>query len=146
MDPDQLYTALDAELAKIKESKTFKYEVPLESEQGGQVTVGGHRVVMLASNNYLGLSNHPRIKEAAHRAIDEWGYGLASVRFLCGTEPIHFELERRIAQFVGCEAAILHSSCFAANEAFFTGLLANDLGQSDYQDVIYSDQLNHASI
>src|SRR5262249_8062223 len=68
------------------------------------------------------------------------------VRFLCGTEPIHFELEKRIAAFVGCEAAILHSSCFAANEAFFTALLANDFGQSDYQDVIYSDQLNHASI
>jgi glycine C-acetyltransferase len=146
MNPDQLYTTLDTEIAKIKESKTFKYEVPLESEQGGQVTVDGRRVVMLASNNYLGLSNHPRIKEAAHRAIDEWGYGLASVRFLCGTEPIHFELEQRIARFVGCEAAILHSSCFAANEAFFTGLLANDLGQGEYQDAIYSDQLNHASI
>ncbi|HET9530140.1 MAG TPA: glycine C-acetyltransferase [Blastocatellia bacterium] len=146
MDPEQLYTTLEFELSKIKESKTYKYEVPLESEQGGQVTVDGRKVVMLASNNYLGLSNHPRIKEAAHRAIDEWGYGLASVRFLCGTEPIHFELEQRIARFVGCEAAILHSSCFAANEAFFTGLLANDLGQGEYQDAIYSDQLNHASI
>jgi glycine C-acetyltransferase len=146
MKPDELYKTLGTELSKIKESKTFKYEVPLESEQGGQVTVNGRKAVMLASNNYLGLSNHPRIKEAAHRAIDEWGYGLASVRFLCGTEPIHFELERRIAGFVGCEAAILHSSCFAANEAFFTGLLANDLGQGEYQDAIYSDQLNHASI
>jgi glycine C-acetyltransferase len=68
------------------------------------------------------------------------------VRFLCGTEPIHFELERRIASFVGCEAAVLHSSCFAANEAFFPSLLANDFGQQNYQDVIYSDQLNHASI
>ncbi len=146
MNAEQLYNTLDAELDKLREAKTFKYEVPLESEQGGDVTVGGHRVVMLAANNYLGLSNHPRIKEAAHRGIDEWGYGLASVRFLCGTEPIHFELERRIAKFVGCEAAILHSSCFAANEAFFTALLANDLGQTDYQDAIYSDQLNHASI
>jgi glycine C-acetyltransferase len=146
MKPGELYTTLETELSKIKESKTFKYEVPLESEQGGQVAVNGRKAVMLASNNYLGLSNHPRIKEAAHRAIDEWGYGLASVRFLCGTEPIHFELERRIARFVGCEAAILHSSCFAANEAFFTGLLANDLGQGEYQDAIYSDQLNHASI
>lgn len=146
MNPSELYSTLNRELDNIKEAKTFKYEVPLESEQGGEVTVEGHRVVMLASNNYLGLANHPRIKEAAHRAIDEWGYGMASVRFLCGTEPIHFELERRIAQFVGCEAAILHSSCFAANEAFFAGLLANDLGQTDYQDVIYSDQLNHASI
>lgn len=146
MNPNELYSTLDRELENIKEAKTFKYEVPLESEQGGEVMVGGQRVVMLASNNYLGLSNHPRIKQAAHEAIDRWGYGLASVRFLCGTEPIHFELERRIAKFVGCEAAILHSSCFAANEAFFAGLLANDLGQTDYQDVVYSDQLNHASI
>jgi glycine C-acetyltransferase len=146
MNPTELYATLDRELENIKEAKTFKYEVPLESEQGGRVTVGGRSVVMLASNNYLGLSNHPRIKQAAHRALDEWGYGMASVRFLCGTEPIHLELERRIAKFVGCEAAILHSSCFAANEAFFAALLANDLGQSAYQDVIYSDQLNHASI
>jgi glycine C-acetyltransferase len=146
MNPNELYTQLDRELGKLKEAKTFKYEVPLEGEQGGQVTVEGRKCVMLASNNYLGLANHPRIKAAAHRALDEWGYGLASVRFLCGTEPIHFELERRIARFVGCESAILHSSCFAANEAFFSALVANDFGDADYQDVIYSDQLNHASI
>ena len=146
MDLNELYSTLDRELGKIKEAKTFKYEVPLESEQGGRVMVGGHEVVMLASNNYVGLSNHPRIKAAAHRALDEWGYGLASVRFLCGTEPIHFELERRIASFVGCEAAILHSSCFAANEALFSALISNDFGQENYQDAIYSDQLNHASI
>jgi glycine C-acetyltransferase len=146
MKPNELYSTLERELDQIKEAKTFKYEVPLESEQGGTVMVDHHRVVMLASNNYLGLSNHPRVKEAAHRGLDEWGYGLASVRFLCGTEPIHLELERRIARFVGCEAAILHSSCFAANEAFFAALLANDFGQSDYQDCIYSDMLNHASI
>ena len=146
MNPNELYAQLDRELGKLKEAKTFKYEVPLESEQGGQVTVEGRKCVMLASNNYLGLSSHPRIKEAARRAIDEWGYGLASVRFLCGTEPIHFDLERRVAKFVGCESAILHSSCFAANEAFFAALLANDFGSPDYQDVIYSDQLNHASI
>ena len=146
MNPEELYSTLDDELNKLKEAKTFKYEVPLESEQGGRVQVEGRDVVMLASNNYLGLSNHPSIKKAAHEAMDRWGYGLASVRFLCGTEPIHFELERRIAGFLGCEAAILHSSCFAANEAFFSALVANDFGQQDYQDVIYSDQLNHASI
>ena len=146
MNPSELYTTLDRELASIQEAMTFKYEVPLESEQGSSVTVEGHSVVMLASNNYLGLSNHPRVKEAAHRGLDEWGYGMASVRFLCGTEPIHLELEQRIAKFVGCESAILHSSCFAANEAFFAALLANDFGQTDYQDVIYSDMLNHASI
>jgi glycine C-acetyltransferase len=146
MNLNELYSTLETELAKMKDAKTFKYEVPIEGEQGGTVTVEGRNVVMLASNNYLGLSNHPRVKEAAHRGLDEWGYGMASVRFLCGTEPIHFELERKIAAFVGCEAAILHSSCFAANEAFFTALLANDFGQTDYQDIIYSDQLNHASI
>jgi glycine C-acetyltransferase len=146
MNPTELYSTLSRELESIKEAKTFKYEVPLQSEQGGVVNVEGHNVVMLASNNYLGLANHPRVKEAAHRALDEWGYGMASVRFLCGTEPIHFELERRIANFLGCEAAILHSSCFAANEAFFSALIANDFGRQDYQDVIYSDQLNHASI
>src|SRR6185503_5549147 len=146
MNPGELYSTLEDQLTKLKEAKTFKYEVPLESEQGGRVEVEGRDVVMLASNNYLGLSNHPSIKEAAHKALDRWGYGLASVRFLCGTEPIHFELERRIASFLGCEAAILHSSCFAANEAFFSALIANDFGHQNYQDVIYSDQLNHASI
>jgi glycine C-acetyltransferase len=146
MNPGEVYSSLDCELQNLKQAKTFKYEVPLESEQAGAVIVQGQSVVMMASSNYLGLANHPRIKEAAHRGIDRWGYGMASVRFLCGTEPIHVELERRIARFVGCEAAILHSSCFAANEAFFTGLLANDLGESNYQDVIYCDQLNHASI
>lgn len=146
MNPNDIYQTLDRELAKMKEAKTFKYEVPLESEQGGRVAVEGREAIMLASNNYLGLSNHPRIKQAAREGLDRWGYGLASVRFLCGTEPVHFELERRIARFVGCEAAILHSSCFAANEAFFSALIANDFGQEGYQDVIYSDQLNHASI
>ncbi|HEY7915062.1 MAG TPA: glycine C-acetyltransferase [Blastocatellia bacterium] len=146
MNIEQLYSTLDRELEGLKEAKTFKYEVPLESEQGGEVTVDGRPAVMLASNNYLGLANHPRVKEAAHRGLDRWGYGMASVRFICGTEPIHLELEQRIARFVGCEAAILHSSCFAANEAFFTGLIANDFGGGEYQDAIYSDQLNHASI
>jgi glycine C-acetyltransferase len=146
MNPGEIYSAIDGELENIKQAKTFKYEVPLGSEQGGDVLVDGREVVMLASNNYLGLSNHPRIKEAAHKAIDTWGYGMASVRFLCGTEPVHLELERRIARFVGCESAILHSSAFAANEAFFASLLANDFGGTGYQDVIYSDQLNHASI
>lgn len=143
---DRLYAALAGEIEKIKESKTFKYEVPLDGEQGPVVTVDGRQVIMLASNNYLGLSNHPAIKEAAERGLKEYGYGLSSVRFLCGTQKIHLELERKIAAFVGCEDAVLHSSCFAANEAFFAGLLANDLGYQNYRDVIYSDQLNHASI
>jgi len=146
LTPENLYAALANEIENIKESKTFKYEVPLDGEQGPVVTVEGREVIMLASNNYLGLSNHPKIKEAAERGLKEYGYGLSSVRFLCGTQKIHFELEQKIATFVGCEDAILHSSCFSANEAFFAGLLANDLGYQNYRDVIYSDQLNHASI
>jgi len=141
-----LYAALSRELERARQDKTFKIEVPIEGEQGGVVTVGGRKVVMLASNNYLGLSNHPRILEAAKLGLERYGFGMASVRFLCGTQPIHIELEERIARFLGVEAAILHSSCFAANEAFFTGLVAGDYGQKDYRDVIYSDQLNHASI
>lgn len=146
MNPNELYAVLQRELDQFEQAKTYKYEVPLESEQGGRVRVNGREAVMLASNNYLGLANHPKIKDAARRGLDEWGFGMSSVRFLCGTEPIHLELEERIARFVGCEAAILHSSCFAANEAFFTALYANDFGQSDFEDVIYSDQYNHASI
>ncbi|MCS6807168.1 MAG: glycine C-acetyltransferase [Acidobacteriota bacterium] len=143
---DTIYAALANELEQMQQTKTFKYEVPLDGEQGPTVMVGGRQVVMLASNNYLGLSNHPRIKEAARRALEQYGYGLSSVRFLCGTQPVHLELEQKIAAFVGCEDAILHSSCFAANEAFFAGLIANDFGRQNYRDVIYSDQLNHASI
>ncbi|MBI1766285.1 MAG: glycine C-acetyltransferase [Acidobacteria bacterium] len=146
MNPELIYSTLQHELDKLAEAQTYKYEVPLESEQGGRVRVQGRVCVMLASNNYLGLANHPRIKEAAQQGLDKWGFGMSSVRFLCGTEPIHLELEQRIARFVGCEAAILHSSCFAANEAFFTALYANDFGETNYEDVIYSDQYNHASI
>lgn len=143
---EKLYSALGQELDKARENKTYKYEVPIEGKQSGVVKVDGKETVMLASNNYLGLANHPRILEAARKGLDEHGFGMASVRFICGAQKIHFELEERIAAFLGCEAAILHSSCFAANEAFFTGLMSNDYGQRDYRDIIYSDQLNHASI
>lgn len=143
---EQLYRLMARDIETLKETKTYKFEVPLESEQAGVVRVNGREVIMLASNNYLGLANHPKVKEAAARGLREYGFGLASVRFICGTQKIHRELEEKIAAFVGCEDAILHSSCFTANEAFFSGLLANDFGFRDYRDVIYSDQLNHASI
>jgi len=141
-----LYQAIETELSFARESKTYKIEVPIDGFQGGVVSVDGKHVVMLASNNYLGLANHPRVREAALNALNEYGFGMASVRFLCGTQKIHFQLEEKIARFLGMEDAILHSSCFAANEAFFTALLSSDLGQRDYKDIIYSDQLNHASI
>jgi glycine C-acetyltransferase len=135
-----------AELGRLEESKTYKYETPIESPQAGEVTVKGKKLVMLASNNYLGLSNHPKVRAAAIRGIKEYGYGVASVRFLCGTLDIHRVLEKKIAAFVGCEDSILYSSCFAANEGFFASLVNEKLGVDRYKDVIFSDRLNHASI
>jgi glycine C-acetyltransferase len=134
------------ELKRLEETKTYKYETALESPQAGVVKVNGKNVVMLASNNYLGLSNHPIIKKAAIEGIKKYGYGVASVRFLCGTQDIHFKLEKKISKFVGCEDTILFSSCFAANEGFFASLTNEKLGMENYKDVLYSDRLNHASI
>jgi glycine C-acetyltransferase len=141
-----VYAALEKENENARQAKTYKIEVPIDGEQGGVVTVDGKSCVMLASNNYLGLANHPRIREAAKIGLERYGFGLASVRFLCGTQKIHLELEEQIARFFGTEAAILHSSCWSANEAFFLALLGNDFERSNFKDMIYSDQLNHASI
>jgi len=143
----EAYTKIiNAELKRLEESKTFKYETPLNSPQGGVVRVNGSEVVMLASNNYLGLSDHPVVKEAAIEGIKKYGYGVASVRFICGTQDIHLELEKKISEFVGCEDTILFSSCFAANEGFFPSLTNEKLDFESYKDVFYSDRLNHASI
>ncbi len=134
------------ELQRLEESKTFKYETALQGPQAGVVKVNGKEVVMLASNNYLGFSNHPVIKKAAIDGIKKYGYGVASVRFLCGTQDIHYQLEEKISKFVGCEDTILFSSCFSANEGFFASLINDKLGVENYKDVLYSDKLNHASI
>ncbi len=134
------------ELQALEAAQMYKYEDPLQSPQDGIVRVRGKNVVMLASNNYLGLSNHPAVRSAAIRGIREYGYGVASVRFLCGTQDIHLRLEKKIARFLGTEDAILFSSCWAANEAFFASLTNEKLGHEAYRDVIYSDRLNHASI
>ena len=134
------------ELAQLQETKTFKYEVPLESAQDGVVRALGKKVVMLASNNYVGLSHHPVVCKEAIRGIKEYGYGVASVRFICGTQDIHLKLEKKISKFLGTEDTILFSSCWAANEAFFASLTNEKLGLDSYRDVIYSDRLNHASI
>ncbi len=134
------------EIKNLEDSNTFKYEVPLEGPQDGVVRVNGKKAIMLASNNYLGLSNHPVVRKAAIRGIKEYGYGVASVRFICGTQDIHFELEKKISKFLGTEDTILFSSCWAANEAFFASLTNEKLGYESYKDVIYSDRLNHASI
>jgi glycine C-acetyltransferase len=141
-----LHNSLRQELLRLEQSKTFKTETIIESEQGPVVRVNGKDVVMLASNNYLGLASHPRIKEAAVRGIREFGFGVSSVRFLCGTQTVHRTLEEKIAEFLGMEDAILFSSCFAANEGFFAAIVNEKLDAQTYRDVIYSDRLNHASI
>jgi len=134
------------ELDRLEETKTFKKETVIESEQGAVVRVAGRDVIMLASNNYLGLASHPQISEAAMRGLREYGHGVASVRFLCGTQIIHRRLEETIAEFLGTEDTILYSSCFSANEGFFASIVNEQLGSELYRDVIYSDRLNHASI
>ena len=141
-----LQDLLTNELARLETEQTMKYEVPLQSAQDGTVRVHGKQVVMLASNNYLGFSNHPAIRKASIRGIKDYGYGVASVRFICGTQDIHLKLEKKIARFLGTEDAVLFSSCWAANEAFFASLTNEKLGVENHRDVIYSDRLNHASI
>src|SRR5712691_12881851 len=138
--------AIALELSQLEQTKTFKKETIIESEQGAVVRVAGKDVIMLASNNYLGLASHPRIKEAAIRGVREFGFGVSSVRFLCGTLTVHRQLEEKIASFLGMEDAILFSSCFSANEGFFAAIINEKLSSESYQDVIYSDRLNHASI
>ena len=134
------------ELKNIHNANTFKYETALEGPQDGKVKVNKKNVIMLAANNYLGMSNNPIVRKGAINGIKKYGYGLASVRFLCGTQTIHLELEKLIAEFIGTEDAILFSSCFAANNAFFASLTNEKIGFDNYRDVIYTDQLNHASI
>lgn len=137
---------VSAELKHLEDSHTFKHEVSLQSAQDGLVQVNGKEVVMLASNNYAGLSNHPVVRKAAIAGIKKYGYGVASVRFICGTQDIHLALEKKISKFLSTEDTILFSSCWAANEAFFASLTNEKMGCEAYKDVIYSDRLNHASI
>ena len=130
---------LAAEMAKLRQAGTYKEELVLESPQDAKVRVGGREVVMLTSNNYLGFANHLRVREAQKKAIDRWGAGMASVRFICGTERLHKELEAEIASFFGTDDSILYMSCWNANEGLFAAIL-------DGNDGLYSDELNHASI
>jgi glycine C-acetyltransferase len=135
-----LLSTLTAELAQMRDGGTMKKELSMKGPQGAVVEVEGHgEVIMLTSNNYLGLANHPAIVEAAEKAERDFGYGLASVRFICGTQTIHHELEARIASFFGTEDTILYGSCWNANEGLFQTVTTE-------QDAIISDELNHASI
>ena len=131
---------ISGELDEIRSAGLFKAERVIISPQGPDIRVGaGTEVLNLCANNYLGLADDPRIVAAAKEALDRWGYGLASVRFICGTQEVHKELEQRISGFLGTEDTILYSSCFDANGGLFETLLGE-------QDAVISDELNHASI
>jgi glycine C-acetyltransferase len=130
---------LASDLEKLKADGLYKAEAVLNTPQAATIGVDGHSVLNLCANNYLGLADHPAMIDAAQKALDRWGFGMASVRFICGTAEIHKELEGRISAFLKTDDAILYSSCFDANGGLFETLLGAE-------DVIISDELNHASI
>jgi glycine C-acetyltransferase len=136
---DALIERLRADLAALREQGLYKSERVLAGPQGGTVRTGDREVINLCANNYLGLANHAALREAAHRGIDRFGYGMASVRFICGTQSVHKQLEDGLTRFLGTEDTILYSSCFDANGGLFETLL-------DERDAVISDALNHASI
>jgi glycine C-acetyltransferase len=139
MSSASFYNRLQTELQEIENSGLFKKERIIASEQGAEILVNGKKVLNFCANNYLGLSSHPKVIEAAHKTIDNRGYGMSSVRFICGTQDIHKELEEKIAKFLGTEDTILYVACFDANGGVFEPLFGEN-------DVIISDELNHASI
>ena len=139
MSKTAFYERLQHELADIKSSGLYKEERVIESPQGAEIQANGKTVLNFCANNYLGLSAHPKVLAAAKDTVDYRGYGMSSVRFICGTQDIHKELEEKISKFVGTEDTILYAACFDANGGVFEPLL-ND------EDVIISDELNHASI
>ena len=130
---------IGAELEEIKAAGLYKTERIITSPQGAEITVNGKQVLNFCANNYLGLSSHPKVIEAARKYVDHRGYGMSSVRFICGTQDIHKELERRISEFLGTEDTILYVAAFDANGGVFEPLFSD-------QDAIISDELNHASI
>jgi glycine C-acetyltransferase len=140
MDP-RFQEFLAGELRQIREQGLWKEEWPILGHQGPEIRVQGRDrpVLNFCANNYLGLSGHPELLAAARRTLDEWGYGMSSVRFICGTQALHLELEKRVAAFLGMEDAILYAACFDANGGVFEPLLGAD-------DAILTDRLNHASI
>jgi glycine C-acetyltransferase len=131
---------LQEKVVKIQQAGLFKRERVIEGPQQADISVeNGTSVLNLCANNYLGLANHPAVVEAAQQALKDWGYGLASVRFICGTQSIHKQLEQRLSAFLGTEDSILYGSCFDANGGLFETLL-------EAEDAVISDELNHASI
>src|SRR6188768_1068159 len=129
-----------SQLAGIRDAGTYKRERVIITPQGTTIRVAdGQPVLNLCANNYLGLAQHPEVAAAAKAALDQWGYGCASVRFICGTQGVHKQLEQKLSEFLGTEDTILYSSCFDANGGLFETLLGPE-------DAIISDELNHASI
>jgi len=139
MSKKAFYQRLQEELKQIESDGLFKSERYIESVQGPEIIVNGEKVLNFCANNYLGLSSHPEVVEAAHKTLDNRGYGMSSVRFICGTQDIHKQLEEELSKFVGMEDTILYVACFDANAGVFEPLLGPE-------DVIVSDALNHASI
>ncbi|HQY50957.1 MAG TPA: glycine C-acetyltransferase [Ignavibacteria bacterium] len=135
----QFQPELQKELDSIKEQGLFKKERIIETPQGSEINANGKEVLNFCANNYLGLSSHPEVIKAAHETLDKYGYGMSSVRFICGTQTIHKELEKKISEFLGTEDTILYAACFDANGGVFEPLLGD-------ADAIISDELNHASI
>ena len=134
-----LKTQLQTELDEIRAAGLYKGERVIDTPQAARVSVGERTVLNMCANNYLGLASHPEVIAAARAALHEWGYGLASVRFICGTQAIHKQLEDKLSDFLGMEDTILYTSCFDANGGFFETLLGPE-------DAVISDELNHASI
>lgn len=143
----KLIDFIERDLKAIKDNGKYKNERAVEGAQGAHVSVGGRDVIMFASNNYLGLANHPKLITAAKEGMDKFGFGTASVRFLSGTQTLHAELEKRIAKWIGTEDVILYSTNFMSNLGLFATLVNEPFGSTEaYKDVIYSDANNHASI
>ena len=130
---------LNTQLSEIKEQGTYKNERVIETAQEAEINVNGKKVLNFCANNYLGLANNNQIRQAAMDAIEEWGFGLGSVRFICGTQTIHKELEDSVSKFLNKDDTILYSSCFDANGGLFETILSD-------KDAVFSDELNHASI
>ena len=140
MSRAEFHTQLDTQLQTLKQQGLYKQERPLITPQASQITTADNRpLINLCANNYLGLANDSDVTTAAHKALDDYGYGMASVRFICGTQNIHTELEKSLSNFLQMEDTILYSSCFDANTGLFETLLGKE-------DAIISDALNHASI
>jgi glycine C-acetyltransferase len=132
--------SLSQDLDQIKENGLWKTERFIDSDQKNQITLAdGSEVINMCANNYLGLANNPRVIDAAKKSLDQWGFGLASVRFICGTQTIHKTLETKVSEFLGTEDTILYAACFDANGGLFESILTNE-------DAVISDELNHASI